>query len=56
MRPGGMLICSGMIQGNTHRVEAGLVGAGFDLIRQERDGRWVTMVSVRRPVSGRAFP
>lgn len=41
LKPGGIMICSGMIQGNTHRVEAGLQRSGFGILKNRHKGMWV---------------
>jgi len=48
VRPGGLLLCSGMILGNTHRVEAGLGKAGFDLVYKDRRDLWVGIAARRQ--------
>ncbi len=48
LRPGGLLLCSGMILGNTHRVEAGLARAGFDLVHKDRRDLWVGIAARRQ--------
>lgn len=40
----GTVICSGMIQGSTRRVEEGLKTAGFELVRSHRTRGWVALV------------
>jgi len=41
IRPGGMLLCSGMIRGNTHRVRAQMRRCGFMPVRDCHRGVWV---------------
>jgi ribosomal protein L11 methyltransferase len=41
LRPGGLLLCSGMILGNTHRVEAGLAETGYAVVCKEKKELWV---------------
>jgi ribosomal protein L11 methyltransferase len=48
LKPGGILLCSGMILGNTHFVEAGLAQAGFDLMHNDRIDLWVSIASQRQ--------
>jgi ribosomal protein L11 methyltransferase len=48
LRPGGHLLCSGMILGNTHRVEAGLYKAGFDLVHKDSRDLWVGIAARRQ--------
>jgi ribosomal protein L11 methyltransferase len=48
VRPGGILLCSGMILGNSHRVEAGLNRTGFDLVHKGRRDLWVGIAARRR--------
>lgn len=48
LRPEGLLLCSGMILGNTHRVEAGLSKAGFDLVHKVRRDLWVGIAARRQ--------
>ena len=48
VRPGGLLLCSGMILGNSHRVEAGLSKAGFDLVYKDRRDLWVGIAAQRQ--------
>jgi ribosomal protein L11 methyltransferase len=48
VRPGGVLLCSGMILGNSLRVENGLDKAGFDMVAKERKDLWVGLAARRR--------
>lgn len=48
IRPGGTLLCSGMIQGNTHRVESRLEKVGFEVVRRDHSGLWVAVAAQRR--------
>ena len=48
IRPGGILLCSGMILGNSYRVEAGLNRNGFDLVHKGLKDLWVGIAARRR--------
>jgi len=43
IRPGGFLLCAGMIQGNTHRVSARMKTTGFKPVKIFTRGMWVGM-------------
>lgn len=48
VRPGGILAASGMISGNTHRVETGMHDTGFDTLKKYQKGPWVGITAQRR--------
>ncbi|MCG6895051.1 MAG: 50S ribosomal protein L11 methyltransferase [Desulfobacteraceae bacterium] len=47
IRPGGILLCSGMIRSNTHRVETRLERRGFEVIRRDFQDLWVGLAARR---------
>ncbi|MEW5908678.1 MAG: 50S ribosomal protein L11 methyltransferase, partial [Thermodesulfobacteriota bacterium] len=44
--PGGLLICSGMIDKNTHRVESKLGELGFEILEKPQKEGWVSIASI----------
>jgi len=48
LRPGGLLLCAGVLQGNTHRVEVGLAEVGFKVVYKDRRDLWVGIAAKRR--------
>ena len=49
MRPGGMLLCSGMIRGNTHRVRNRMQRCGFNPVKRYHRGMWEGIAAIYSP-------
>ena len=47
LRTNGLLLCAGMISGNTHQVEAGLVKVGFKIVHKDCKDLWVGIAAKR---------
>jgi ribosomal protein L11 methyltransferase len=43
--PGGIFICSGMIDKNTHRVEKKLIEMGFEILEKPQKEGWVSFAA-----------
>lgn len=48
-RPGGLFICSGIIEAYHARVAAKMAGCGFDIIDVLKEGDWVALAGRREP-------
>ncbi len=44
----GIFICSGMLEGNTHRVEAKMKGLGFEILEKSIKEKWVSIAGKRK--------
>ena len=49
LHPGGILVCAGMLRGNTHRVEAGMAAVGFTIINAFEKNGWVGIAAALKP-------
>ena len=47
LRYDGLLLCAGMILGNTHKVEAGLAKVGFKIVHKDCKDLWVGIAAKR---------
>ena len=47
LRSDGLLLCAGMILGNTHQVEAGLTKIGFKIVHKDCKDLWVGIAAKR---------
>jgi ribosomal protein L11 methyltransferase len=47
LRPGGLLLASGIVIDREPDVRAAFVGAGLEVLRAEREGEWVALESTR---------
>lgn len=48
LQPGGIYIASGIFKNKEDEVERGLLEAGFDIVRKERDQDWIAFVAKKR--------
>jgi ribosomal protein L11 methyltransferase len=45
LKNGGVTICSGMLEGNTHRVEKKIIETGLEILEKRSKNRWVAMAA-----------
>jgi ribosomal protein L11 methyltransferase len=45
LKNGGVFICSGMLEGNTHRVEKKIMERGLELLEKRSKNRWIAIAA-----------